>query len=230
MATTTKKGTRTHFSHHRVFGAICRCECETKASVACGGGALTHLNVVRVQAEDGLEAAVEWRHQCRSHVRVAQAQRVSELVGGYLEQICTSAATNCPVFRVVEVGIATVDGEIGMGQCAAGAVERVAVAVLVLLEADLDVDGQRAFRRERQIRVFTPYVECACNLLVNVFVIQFFRVLGYAVREILHLPSAALQRVPFRSAVRTEANFVFYSAPWQRHQLHRFVIQIAWLF
>ena len=77
----------------------------------------------------------------------------------YLEEVGAAEGVDGPLFGVVEVGVAAVDGEVGVGQRAAAAVERVAVAVLAALEADLDVHlGVGPRLRERQLRHVRPHL------------------------------------------------------------------------
>lgn len=92
---------------------------------------------------------------------------------------------------------------------------------------DFNVHRVRVLLREREVRVVAPDGECLGDLLVHIPLGQSLRVLGDAVRERLHLPAASLQRVTLRPGVRAEADPVLNTAPWHRHQLHRFRVQLA---
>lgn len=186
-----------------------------------------NLNVIGVQSEHRTVAAIERRHQRLAHVRVAEAQRVSELVRGHLKQIRSATGADRPQFGVVEVRVAAVHREVRMGQGAAGPVERIAVAVLALLESDLDVHRTRFLRGKRQIGVLAPHAERVEDLLVHLGARQPLRVLGDAVGQRLHLPAAALQGVALGPRVRAEAHLVLDAAARQRHQLHRGLVQFA---
>lgn len=70
----------------------------------------------------------------------------------------TSIGVDRPSLRVVEVGVSTVDREVGVGEGAPRSVEGVAVAVLALLEADLDVHLARRHGRERQLGHVGPHL------------------------------------------------------------------------
>jgi hypothetical protein len=52
----------------------------------------------------------------------------------------TSVTSKSPRLRVIEMGIASIDWEIGMGKGAPGAVEWVAVPVLAASESDIYVN------------------------------------------------------------------------------------------
>lgn len=158
---------------------------------------------------------------------MAEAERVAEFVSRDLEEIGASAAADGPLFGVVKVSIAAVHREVSVSQGVSRSVEGIAVAVLVLLETDLNVHRVRALRRECQVCVFAPDSERSGDLLVNLCPAQTLRILGDPVGQALHLPPAALQGVPFRPRVGAEANLVLNATPWLRHQMHRLVIELA---
>lgn len=180
-----------------------------------------YLDIIRVQPEDRIESTIEWSHQCRAHIRVTETERMSELMSGHLEQVGAAAAADGPVLSIVEMRIAAIHREVGMGKGAAWTVKRIAIAVLVLLETDLNMHWVGAFRRECQIGVFAPDAEGTRDLLVDLQAVQSLRVLRDAVGERLHLPAAALQRVAFRARIAAEADLVLDTAARQLHQIHR---------
>lgn len=71
---------------------------------------------------------------------MAQAKGMAKLVRGYLKEIRPTETVDAPLFRVVEVGIAAVHGEVSVCQSATRPVERISVAVFALLKSDLNVD------------------------------------------------------------------------------------------
>lgn len=156
-------------------------------------------NIIRVQSENWIVSTVERRHKCLAHIRMTESQRVAKLVGGHLKQIGATARVHCPLFLVVEMRIATVHRKVRVRQGAAWSVERIAVAVFARLEADLNVYLAGALRRERQIRVLAPHAKRIVHFLIDLVAGQSLGILGDAVGERLHLPSAALQGVPFRT-------------------------------
>ena len=50
-----------------------------------------------MELEVWLPAAVEWRHECGVDVRVGEAERVAELVGGRLEEVGALEGVDGPV-------------------------------------------------------------------------------------------------------------------------------------
>ena len=68
---------------------------------------------------------------------------------------------------IVKVRVAAVLREVGVCERAAGAVEGVAVAVLLPLEADLDVHAARRLRTEVQVRLHLPQLERLQDLVVD---------------------------------------------------------------
>ena len=50
-----------------------------------------------MKLEVGLPAAVEWRHECGVDVRVGEAERVAELVGGRLQEVGAFEGVDRPI-------------------------------------------------------------------------------------------------------------------------------------
>ena len=59
---------------------------------------------------------------------------MAELVRRRLQQVGPLGAADGPVLLVVEMGVTAVDGKVGVGQGASGAVERIPVTVFTSLK------------------------------------------------------------------------------------------------
>ena len=78
-----------------------------------------------------------------------------------------------------------------VSQSASGAVERVSVTMLAVLEADLDVNRALALPGEVERGDASPNTQCPVDLHVHFVRRQIARVLGDLVGQLLHPPSAA---------------------------------------
>ena len=95
---------------------------------------LDGAGVVFAELHEGVPAPVEGRHDGLPHVRVGEPEAVAQLVGQGLQHVGAPVGGYGPVLGVVHVDVAAVLREVGVGEGAAGAVEGIAVTVLVLLE------------------------------------------------------------------------------------------------
>lgn len=102
----------------------------------------------------------------------------------------TSVVVDGPRLGVVEVRVAAVDGEVGVGQGSSGSVEGISVAVLAAFEPDVNVHVARLELVELEVGVVGPHVERSGQFLVHFAVLQTSRVLADAVRQVLHAPTA----------------------------------------
>lgn len=71
---------------------------------------------------------------------MAQTEGMAKLVCSDLEEIGTAGAVDGPLFVIVEMGIATVNGEVSVSQGASRSIEGITVTVFSFLELDLDVN------------------------------------------------------------------------------------------
>ena len=95
---------------------------------------LDGADVVFAELHEGVPAPVEGRHDGLPHVGVGEPEAVAQLVGQGLQHVGAPVGGDGPVLGVVHVDVAAVLREVGVGEGAAGAVEGIAVTVLVLLE------------------------------------------------------------------------------------------------
>lgn len=158
-------------------------------SIQCLNG----QNVVLMQAELGFVLLVKGCHERVAHTAMAQAERMAELVSCHLENVGARVRLHCPLFLVVKVSIATVLGEVGMGQRVARSVERVAIAVLAADESDVDVHATFLLHVEIQWGSIGPDLECFGNFAVNVGALDVGSrwVLRYSVRQLGSSPLGA---------------------------------------
>ncbi|KAJ8871097.1 hypothetical protein PR048_027401 [Dryococelus australis] len=140
-----------------------------------GRSYLYALDVVTVQLEESVVAAVEWSHERGPYVRVRESQGVSELMCCHLEQdwegrgeVRTSVRLDAPGLAVVEVCVTTVDREVGVGESPTRTVEGITVAMLSLLEAHVNMHLALALLREGEVGDASPHVEGVAQLLVDV--------------------------------------------------------------
>ena len=83
-----------------------------------------------------------------------------------LQEVGALEGVDRPVLGVIHVDVATVLREVGVGQGPAGAVKRVAVAVLVLFEADVNVNGAGLLLRELEVGGRLPHLEGLSHLVI----------------------------------------------------------------
>ena len=98
---------------------------------------------------------------------MAEAQGVPELVGGRLEQVGPGEGLAGPDLLVVKVGVPAEDGEEGVGEGAALAVERVAIPMVLVLEPDVNVNPAAGLLGEGEVGVLGPDVQSLLYLLVH---------------------------------------------------------------
>ena len=117
---------------------------------------------------------------------------MAKLVGRSLVKVGSGEGPLGPELVVVEVSVAAKDGEERMCKSLALAVEWIAVAVLPLLEPDVDVDLAAALLEEGEVGGLGPDVECAADFGVDVSLAQPSgrRVAADLVAQVSFLPSA----------------------------------------
>ena len=127
------------------------------------------------------------------------------------------------------MGVSAVDGEVGVGEGPAGAIEGVPVPVLAVLEPHVDMDGTAGLLEELQLGHVGPHTQGRVDLTVHLLPGKspLGRVFRDFVSQRLHFPPRSLQSEPPPPADPVRPHHVLHSAPRGLHQGHRPGVQLS---